>query len=843
MQTTRDNERQQAQQQAQQQSQQQQQAQQSAGGGSGGAQQAVDSTQQSAPAPTKQQIESLLKAGLPGYDEASKALATKLAAETTSQAGVDGLMANNSELYSQAIVAWRKAAGGDQGFVKAFNKDPIATQKIADIEAEQYYEGNIVAAQKKFFAAVADALQQTKTDRSRLYPVLRDKAGPFKFKGTPVPEDKLSKMSRRTHGVGSLHKWTLSAAGKTLISDFMAAEVASSGPPGTPRQAPDPADITGGPGLQAMKRMLRTSHASDARPFADPSGSLARAETWYSPAEVAVHQADPDLAFADMMTVGALQPEWYADGAIDLTIEPKGVREARKPTAFDGLMSALWLARNQDGQTYGVTGGGAREFLETGVTWAEAKSAVPVIPSDAWSDELNKMSAAVGGDSSVGEELLRGNDPGVNQTQGAYEQVLGTSMQEAQSPSTVAGQPAPGPGSPAVAGGTFDTSRTPPPLYSTPPGGGGSAGGGGAGPTPPPSAGAGSASGGATGATPSASAAQSPAPQSPAPQSPAPQSPAAQAPAPQPPAPQPSPATPSPTEAQSAQPEPESDPGVRNSESSGTAATRAPAGATESTPAAAAPPAADAQSDVSKHADGPPPGGWQGRVVQRVPSESVRPDDPGHTYHVLDDGDVVSTSKPRSLSADATRSLHQKYPDNYSKKAIGAYKKQQAYGDASAAHSKAKKQFDVAVKALNKVQRVANSSPVLDAVGEFAAEQIVGQLGPLGDAILDAKDAIELAQTALNTIQGSGQAGDLADAGMTIVGKIASEVPILSTMIDALSASLTAARGLQQKQEAQAKIGALQTRVKKMTGELDKLAFELRYVEQNGIGLLVDTKA
>ena len=52
----------------------------------------------------------------------------------------------------------------------------------------------------------------------------------------------------------------------------------------------------------------------------------------------------------------------------------------------------------------------------------------------------------------------------------------------------------------------------------------------------------------------------------------------------------------------------------------------------------------------SKYAAGPPPSGWQGKVRGTVPSESVALDDPGHTYHVLDDDKVVATSDPVLLA-------------------------------------------------------------------------------------------------------------------------------------------------------------------------------------------------
>ncbi len=54
---------------------------------------------------------------------------------------------------------------------------------------------------------------------------------------------------------------------------------------------------------------------------------------------------------------------------------------------------------------------------------------------------------------------------------------------------------------------------------------------------------------------------------------------------------------------------------------------------------------------VSKYAVSDAPAGWRERVVRSVPSETVNADDPGHTYHILDDGSVVSESRPMLVDA------------------------------------------------------------------------------------------------------------------------------------------------------------------------------------------------
>ncbi|MCO4762569.1 MAG: hypothetical protein KC502_13745 [Myxococcales bacterium] len=56
--------------------------------------------------------------------------------------------------------------------------------------------------------------------------------------------------------------------------------------------------------------------------------------------------------------------------------------------------------------------------------------------------------------------------------------------------------------------------------------------------------------------------------------------------------------------------------------------------------------------NVSKKAVAAAPSSWRDRVIAEVPSEQVAPEDPGHTYHVLDDQTVVSTSDPAVVDND-----------------------------------------------------------------------------------------------------------------------------------------------------------------------------------------------
>ncbi len=181
-----------------------------------------------------------------------------------------------------------------------------------------------------------------------------------------------------------------------------------------------------------------------------------------------------------MMTIGALQPEWYPNGTVVLNIERRlsaSAREIRKPTAFDGMMSVLWVARNMAEDDYGVTGGGLGEFLEASVLFSEVTSATAIIPTDDFLADIQRVVTqvrnATGGQSSPTEELVRGNGRTTSilntSTQGTelYGSVVDRSTQEQRSPSSAPAAPGATrptsvatPARPAAArGGAYDRSR------------------------------------------------------------------------------------------------------------------------------------------------------------------------------------------------------------------------------------------------------------------------------------------------------------------------------------------------------------------------------------------------
>jgi len=408
-----------------------------------------------------------IKAKLPTYDEGADILAGRLATEKVTDPVLQSRLGNVPALYADMIAAWRGGGGAKDGdFVRAFgSKDPIAVQKFADVDAEAYIEGGKKqAVTQDFYAKIAIAIQTAQTDRTRVFPLLQTASKSFTFLGAKIPAEALTPLTTRNHGVGSLYSYSLSADGSKELNSFALAEVAKKTGATPEELAAQGLAPTAKQRKEALRFLLRTRHAGNPLFFADKSKSLARAETWFSPDEVQLKTADANTGFTDLMTANALQPEWYPEGALALTIRPTGLRDARKPTAFDGMMSALWMARNQPAQTYGVTGGGAREFLEKGMTFGMVERATAVIPSESWVAELSELAKSVRRDSSAGEETLRGNKVAVHNTQAAFDSVIGRSMQEASTPSLVPGQRAPGGPAPIAAGGTFDARRAGAPV-------------------------------------------------------------------------------------------------------------------------------------------------------------------------------------------------------------------------------------------------------------------------------------------------------------------------------------------------------------------------------------------
>ncbi|HSR97661.1 MAG TPA: hypothetical protein VLM79_11455, partial [Kofleriaceae bacterium] len=346
-----------------------------------------------------------------------------------------------------AIIAKYLTTGVDRDVAKVVgNKDPIAVQKFHDIEAEKHVDPTHGDLKSEFFRRLKDKMVEPAfTNRERTYPVMKTLNGDYKFsgKGVKIPATRITPYAVRNQSVDTLY-FNANAHDKDQIDNEIATSMAGASPQKI-QKAKDNVELR----KKAYRHLLKKK---DPLKTIDVSKPIASYATWYGPGTIQLDTREPpDKEFARMMTLGALQPEWYPQGTVVLHIERKAEAAARtllKPTAFDGLMSSLWCARNLSEADYGITGGGLGEFLEANVPFADVTKAEAVIPSDDFLADLQRVSSEVkdklGDQSTPTEELVRGNTTntriintsgnGTGGVKDMYGNVIDRSTQEQQNP-------------------------------------------------------------------------------------------------------------------------------------------------------------------------------------------------------------------------------------------------------------------------------------------------------------------------------------------------------------------------------------------------------------------------
>ncbi|TVQ93649.1 MAG: hypothetical protein EA397_03910, partial [Deltaproteobacteria bacterium] len=419
---------------------------------------------------SQQDAEAHLRAQVPDLAPQVAPFATTLIGKTLAEVETD--YSDPSTLAHEIIRAFL-AAGPARDQTQAIGRaDPIAVQKFQDIDDEAHLD-NPTLKTTFYTNLVAEMSKDDFTDPSRTYPAMKQ-AGPaqvFAFKGKRIPADRVSPFSSRNQSLNRLFQLRTPGADSMVDS----AITNSYRDRGHTQRTIDQKLADQGERMKAYRHLL----ASGTSPLSvvPPTESISMWPTWYSPGEIVVNSAESsETEFARLMTLGALQPEWYPNGTVVLNIERKvapHLRELRKPTAFDGLMSVLWTARNLSSEDYGLTGGGAGEFLEGGVTFADVTTAHAVVPSDSFLADIQRVASQVTGsvgDSSPVEERVRGNgrDTSILNTSpevsAMYGQVIDRTVQEQNIPSPAATAPHAvqeetmlAPSDPAVApGGAFD---------------------------------------------------------------------------------------------------------------------------------------------------------------------------------------------------------------------------------------------------------------------------------------------------------------------------------------------------------------------------------------------------
>ncbi|PKN55295.1 MAG: hypothetical protein CVU56_22215 [Deltaproteobacteria bacterium HGW-Deltaproteobacteria-14] len=412
------------------------------------------------PAPTPLTLDQA-RAAITGKAASYADLADPLAGTLTSitQADFDSRYASVTQLQADVITEFVKGGDARAQTQQVGKDDPIAIQKFQDIDQEAHLEDPSI--KDAFYGKLRDAMKSGSfSDRTRTFPVMKSAAGySYNFKGKRIPAARLSAVSTRNQGLGGMYgviNTGTSAQIDARITDELTRQ-------GKPQPVIDAAKADNKVRLAAYGAILKGG--VDPLSTVDKRHNITQGYgTWYHPgALVPSLPSDPDIAFSQMMTLGALQPEWYAEGTVVLQIDMSGVanRVCRKPTAFDGLMSALWVARNMSDDDYGLTGGGAGEFLEANVPYRLVTSARAVIPSDRLTAELQTLSAAAGGGSTPTEEMLRGTMTPGGASGATYNRVIGSTVREQNTPGA----------SPTLPGAARSTSSAAPAGPAVAPGG------------------------------------------------------------------------------------------------------------------------------------------------------------------------------------------------------------------------------------------------------------------------------------------------------------------------------------------------------------------------------------
>jgi hypothetical protein len=424
---------------------------------------------------TADTVQEAVRRGAPNDLDIAQPFMQQVVAANTTDEQFRQQYADTALLKHKIIKAYLDQAPGSAGIKKIGEKDPVAVQKFADIDGENYLDNP--GLKDQYWTDLAAKLKEPAfTDRTRVYPVMSSAiVYPYQFKGKQIPADLVSPHSSRNQSVDKLFdiKTNDAEVDRQLRTELMNAGVSDT--------------IIARDNLMQDANLRKKAYRHLLKAGADPLTTINRGAkisdypAWYKPGEITVPGGSADTVYAKMMQLGALQPEWYPNGTVVLNIQPTlaaGSRELRKPTCFDGMMSSLWVARNQPGEVYGVTGGGIGEFLEKGITYAEVTSATAVVPNDDFLADIQRVASQVknaGLKSTATEEMVRGNggnvsimntSPGVSQM---YRDIVGTTRNEAQNPGARpdapgSQRPVPGagtrPGTPAAApGGAYDPAR------------------------------------------------------------------------------------------------------------------------------------------------------------------------------------------------------------------------------------------------------------------------------------------------------------------------------------------------------------------------------------------------
>jgi hypothetical protein len=342
------------------------------------------------------------------------------------------------------VQAWKNAeAANPGGFCRSYaTPDVIATRKFSEFDSEpgtNYESGDANAPRTTFYSALANTLATGTVARARVFEkcggVVRS-AG-LRMLGKHITQAQLQPTLQRTAGIGGTWSYTTDQAmvAADLANDTAVLPPSLHGKRGDELLALDPDLVKEYWMSKSDKKYLK----GDLTP---PSGG-----TWFSSGQITLKPGSGDTQFAQLMEIGALQPEWFADGACRFTMDSATIGSVAgncvKPTCLDGMQSALFVPNPSPG-AFGVTGGGVNEFLAAKVP-ASAVTSMQIISTSpglqAAIERADRLAKSKGHGSAMDQMERAGAEGGrrvvMGESRGVYDRVSERTAQERATPTPV----------------------------------------------------------------------------------------------------------------------------------------------------------------------------------------------------------------------------------------------------------------------------------------------------------------------------------------------------------------------------------------------------------------------
>jgi hypothetical protein len=328
-----------------------------------------------------------------------------------------------------------KLKGDPVAFVKqACAGDKIAMQKIQDVEGERDIQDVAPkTASGAFFKMIADNINnEANLDVKHAYSTagFQQAAAPYLKMGHKIDKSKITGLCSRTVRIENWWKFNCNQAQFLKQAD----QVTKGKVKGKERE-----DLA----YSLMKLELSENPGAalgtlDRSKPIQPSGM----HGWFTDDKVKL-EPGKDAGFSQLLHVFALQPEVFAEGTVFIEIAPKGLEgDVRKPTAYDGMQSSLWVPR--PGDTFGVTGGGLREFLADSIKGSAVQTANARVPNSGLAAEIKKYNddtKGATGSASATDASVRGEKGAKSGGKGkaTTDSVVATTQHEREHPSPARG--------------------------------------------------------------------------------------------------------------------------------------------------------------------------------------------------------------------------------------------------------------------------------------------------------------------------------------------------------------------------------------------------------------------